>query len=456
MRQGKVLLAEDDAAMRAMLAEELGRRGLEVRAFARSEEAFRAFPEEAFDVVLTDLRMPGMSGIALCERIAANDPDVPVIVLTAFGSLESAVAAIRAGAFDFVSKPVEMEVLAIAIARALEHRALRREVRVLHEAVQRAGRFEDLLGKSPPMLDLFSVLERAADSEASLLLVGESGTGKEVVARAVHARSRRSRGPFAAVNCGALPDPLVESELFGHARGAFTDARRDRKGIFFQADGGTLFLDEIGDGSPSFQAKVLRALEERRARPLGSDREIPFDVRLVSATHRELEAPVEEGRFREDLYFRINVVRVRIPPLRERGSDVLLLAQHFVEGLAARSERPPPRLSDAAARMLLDYAWPGNVRELRNAMERAVTLARGDLLTAEDLPEKIRSYRPERVLVGSEDPTELVPMEELERRYIGNVLRAVRGNKTTAARVLGFDRKTLYRKIARYGIEAPA
>ncbi len=452
MSPGRVLLVEDDAAMRDLLAEDLRRRGLEVRACASAEEAFRWLQAEEWDVVLTDLRMPGMTGIALCERVRSNRPEVPVVVLTAFGSLETAVAAIRAGAFDFVSKPVEMEVLAIAIERALRHRALQREVRVLGEAVRRTERFEELLGRSPPMVDLFSVLERVADSDASVLLVGESGTGKEKVARAIHGRSRRSKGPFAAVNCAALPDALLESELFGHVRGAFTDARQDRRGIFFQADGGTLFLDEIGDCSPALQGKLLRALEERRVRPLGADREIPFDVRLVAASLRDLDAAVEEGRFRDDLYFRVNVVRIQIPPLRERGSDVLLLAQHFLEEIAVKSGKTPPRLSDPAARMMLEYAWPGNVRELRNAMERACALARGETLTPEDLPEKIRAYRADRMVVGSDDPSEFVPMEDLERRYIGNVLKAVGGNKTLAARILGFDRKTLYRKLQRYGL----
>jgi DNA-binding NtrC family response regulator len=294
---------------------------------------------------------------------------------------------------------------------------------------------------------LYDQLARIADTETSILITGESGTGKELVARSLHSRSRRREMPFVPVNCAALPDALLESELFGHAKGAFTDARSDRKGLFAQAEGGTLFLDEIGEMPLTMQPKLLRALEESKVRPVGSDQEVPFDVRIVTATNRDLETAIEESRFREDLFFRINVIQLDMPPLRSRGTDVLLLAQHYLEAFATRAAKEVEGLSDAVAEKLINYSWPGNVRELRNVIERAVALTRYNKLAVEDLPEKIREYRSSQVFIGGEDPSELVPIEEVERRYIDHVLRAVDGNKTVAARILGLDRKTLYRKL---------
>jgi two-component system response regulator HydG len=284
-----------------------------------------------------------------------------------------------------------------------------------------------------------------------VLVTGESGTGKEVVARALHRRSRRRGGPFIALNCAAMPEPLLESELFGHVRGAFTDARASRTGLFVQANRGTLLLDEIGDLPLALQPKLLRALQERVVRPVGGDAEVPFDARLIATTNRDLESAVEEGQFREDLYFRVNVIRVQLPPLRARESDVLLLAQHFLTQHAERAGKRLVGISPAAAERLVSYEWPGNVRELQNCIERAVALARYEEITVDDLPEKIRAYRRSHVLVASDDPAELVPLEEVERRYVLRVMEAVRGNKTLAARVLGLGRKTLYRKLEQYG-----
>jgi two-component system response regulator HydG len=298
---------------------------------------------------------------------------------------------------------------------------------------------------------LYDQLARIADSEASVLITGESGTGKELVAKALHRRSRRADKPFVAVNCAALPDTLLESELFGHAKGAFTDAQAARKGLFVQAEGGTLLFDEIGEMPLAMQAKLLRALEEGKVRPVGGETEVSFDARIIAATNRDLESAVEEGRFREDLFFRVNVIHIELPPLRSRGTDTLLLAQHFLEQFAARSGKEVVGLSKPVAERLLAYTWPGNVRELRNAVERAVALARYDKLAVEDLPEKIRDYQSSQVFVAGTDPAELVPLEEVERRYILHVLDSVDGNKTLAARTLGLDRKTLYRKLQQYG-----
>jgi DNA-binding NtrC family response regulator len=299
---------------------------------------------------------------------------------------------------------------------------------------------------------VFEMVDRVAASDISVLVTGESGSGKELVARALHDRSPRRGGPFVAINCAAVPEPLLESELFGHERGAFTDARSARQGLLLRANGGTLLLDEIGEMPLALQPKLLRALQERQVRPVGSDREIPFDTRIVASTNRDIEADVEERRFREDLYFRINVVHVHVPPLRARGGDILLLAQEFVSRFSSQLGKQVTGISTSAAERMLGYDWPGNVRELMNCIERAVALARFDTVTVEDLPEKVRAYRSSHALADAQDPSELVTLEELERRYILKVLKATGGNKARAARVLGLDRRTLYRKLERYGV----
>jgi two-component system response regulator HydG len=392
-----------------------------------------------------------MNGVELCERIVANRPDVPVIVITAFGSLDTAVSAIRAGAYDFITKPFDLAVLAVTLERAIQHRTLREEVKRLRIAVAESRRYGLLLGTSPAMRKVYTLLERIADSPASVLVTGETGTGKELVARALHDRGPRKAGPFVGLNCAAVPEALLEAELFGHVRGAFTDASRARAGLFARANGGTLFLDEIGELPLALQPKLLRALQERKVRPVGSDDELPFDARVVTATNRDLESAVDENRFREDLFFRINVIHVALPPLRARGGDVLLLAQHFVDRYAGQAGKAVSGISAAAAERLLAYAWPGNVRELENCIERAIALTEYEKIAVDDLPEKIRSYRRSHVLVASDDPTELVPLEEVERRYILRVMEAVGGNKTEAAQVLGVGRRTLYRKLEQYG-----
>ncbi|HEY2147342.1 MAG TPA: sigma-54 dependent transcriptional regulator, partial [Pirellulales bacterium] len=429
----KVMIVDDERSMCELLETDLRLRDFLTTSFTSGADALPAFSRDDFDVVLTDVTMPGLSGIDLCSRLVAARPDVPVVVMTAFGSLETAIAAIRAGAYDFVTKPIEMELLAVILRRAVERRRLQEQVRALSEAVERSSRFDDLLGESPAMRRLYDQLARVADSDASVLITGESGTGKEFVAKAVHRRSPRREKPFVAVNCAALPDTLLESELFGHAKGAFTDARNDRKGLFVQAEGGTLLLDEIGEMPPAMQAKLLRALEESRVRPVGSEREIPFDVRILAATNRDLDSAVDEGRFRQDLFFRINVIQIEVPPLRARGADILLLAQHFVEQFAGRANKHIVGLSEPFAEKLLAYAWQGNVRELRNVIERAVALTRHDRLLPEDLPEKIREYRSPQVVLGGSDPGELAPLEEVERRYILHVLQCAGDNRTLAA-----------------------
>jgi len=450
---GHILIVDDDRSLCETLSLGLRRRGFDVQWRASAPEAMDALAAGGCDAVVTDLNMGGSTGIDLCVRIVARWPDVPVLVLTAFGSMETAVQAIRAGAYDFINKPVELDVLGIAVDRAVRNKRLHEEVKRLRdEAAHSTARASELVGDSDAMMRVADLLGRVADAEVTVLLTGESGTGKELVARALHAGSRRSGRPFVAVNCAAVPEALLESELFGHARGAFTDAKESRAGLFQQASGGTLFLDEIGDMPMALQPKLLRVLQERTVRPVGGSQEVPVDVRIVAATNRDLEEAIEERRFREDLFFRINVVQLPIPPLRVRGADVLQLAQHFTSRYAARAGKNVLGISPAAAERMLSYAWPGNVRELQNCIERAVALTRYDHVAVDDLPERIRDYKSSHVLVVGDDPTELVPMEEVERRYIRRVMEAVQGNKTAAARVLGYDRKRLYRKLEKLGL----
>ncbi len=447
MPKGAILIVDDERSMCDLLDTALRLRGYEPRCCQSAKEALEVVRDNDVDVVLTDVRMPGTTGLQLCEELHRTRPDIPVVVMTAFGSLETAVLAMRAGAYDFITKPVGLDVLGLTIGRAVERRELGQQVKLLTEQQSSHRPFAEMLGESLAMQRIYEQLPRLAASDASVLITGESGTGKELVARSIHRLSPRADKPFVAINCAALTETLLESELFGHTRGAFTDARTDRKGLFLEAEGGTLLLDEMGDMPVAMQVKLLRALEENRLRPVGSDREIPFNVRLLAATHRDLEMAVEEERFRQDLYYRINVIQLHLPPLRARGTDVLLLAKHFVEKFASKSQRPIEGLDQAVAERLLAYSWPGNIRELRNVIERAVTLSRHNRLTLEDLPEKIRDYRGNTMLIGGEDPTELVSIEEIERRYIAHVLKAVGNNQSQAAKILGVDRKTLYRKL---------
>jgi two-component system response regulator HydG len=451
----QVLIVDDERAMGELIVDALTTKEQRVVFKTSADEALRALREEEFDVVVTDLNMAGMSGADLCRRIVSSQPDLPVVVMTGYGSVETAIQSIRAGAYDFITKPFEMTQLTLTVERAAKHRMLGTEVKRLRKQLAESKSFDAIVGESTPMKEVFSLINRVADSEATVLITGESGTGKELVARALHQHSRRAQGPFVAVNCAALPAQLLESELFGHVKGAFTDARSSRAGLFLEANQGTVFLDEIGEMPLGMQVKLLRALQERTVRPVGGSTETQFDVRIVAATNRDLETLVSEKRFREDLYYRINVVRIQVPPLRARGMDILLLAQGFVQRFAKQSNKGVMGLSAPAAEKLLAYDWPGNVRELQNCIERAVALTAFEQVAVDDLPRKIREYQTARLVVETQNPTELLPMEEVEKRYILKVLDSVGGNKTMAASVLGFDRRTLYRKLERFGVVRP-
>ncbi|MEC8509281.1 MAG: sigma-54 dependent transcriptional regulator [Planctomycetota bacterium] len=445
--QPRLLVVDDQVSMTRWLCSDLQGRGFTTEASNSPEEIVDQLPQLNFDLVLTDVRMPRISGLELCREITARRPDIPVIVMTAFGDMEAAIEAMRAGAYDFITKPLEVDLLEIALQRAVDHRRLQMQLEKLEKQVQESSRAGVLVGESPIMLDLIGQIERAGPSGAAILITGESGTGKELVARALHDSSARKAKPFIAVNCAALPEALIESELFGHAKGAFTDARDARKGLFAQADGGTLFLDEIGDLPLNLQAKLLRVLEQQTIRPIGSDQEQAIDVRVLSATHQDLEAKVEREEFRQDLYYRLNVIEIEVPPLRARGNDVLLLAHTFLQQFAEKSGKAVVGIAEPAATKLLDYDWPGNVRELRNVLERAVTMTQYDRVIVDDLPARVQQFTRNEFVFGSEDPSNLVSLAELEQRYIVHVLQMVGNNRTRAARLLGLDRKTLYRKL---------
>jgi two-component system response regulator HydG len=450
---GRILVIDDVQDDCDLLSLMLQRDGAEVVTTTSVSDALERLGREEFDVVLTDLGMQEIGGLEVCQRVLGINPNLPVIVVTGEGSMDAAIHAMRAGAYDFITKPIDPALLALSVARASQHGHLHAEVRRLRDAVKVTGAPDGIIGSSRAMQRVHETITRVAGSDASVLLRGETGVGKELVARRIHASSRFSGGPFIAINCAAVPATLLESELFGHARGAFTDAKAERTGLFVRANQGTLFLDEIGELPLELQPKLLRALQERCVRPVGANVEVPFEARLVTASNRNIEDEVEQKRFREDLYYRINVVQIELPPLRKRDGDVLELAQHFLEQHASRSGTPALGLSPEVAEKLMAYQWPGNVRELENCIARAVAFARFEQLTVEDLPEKIRSYRVDRFVVTANDTLEVVALEELERRYVQRVLALFGGNKSQTAEVLGIDRRTLYRKIEKWSEE---
>ncbi len=447
MDRASILVVDDALGMCELAEADLTRRGYGVRTYTSADEALIALDSADFSVLLVDIHMEGMSGLEMCRAALAKRPDLIVMVMTGFGSIEHAVGALRAGAYDFITKPISMDALALTLERALRQRNLQDELIRLRKRAEHHD-LPNLVSGSLAMQRVTDIVNRVADSDAPVLITGESGTGKELVARGLHERSGRT-GPFLAINCAAIPENLLESELFGHVRGAFTDARVARPGLFAESNGGTIFLDEIGEMPFGMQAKILRALQEKKVRPVGSSQEVMFNSRLITATNRDLETAVADKRFREDLYYRVNVVRIEMPPLRARGNDVLLLAQYFLDRAAARSGTPPIRLSRPVAEQLMNYDWPGNVRELENCVERIVALSRYDETTLEDLPPKIREHRPSEVVTVSDDPNDLPPLSTVEERYIRKVLAAVGGNKTLAAKVLKLDRRTLFRKLSR-------
>lgn len=432
--------------MRELLGEELADAGLSVRVAGLAAQGLDLARAEAFDVVVTDLRMPEMDGFDLIRGLAALPHPPHVVMITAFGSIETAIRAVKLGAYDYITKPFEIEELLLVVDKALAERTLKRQVQRLQREVEDRFALGNIIARSNAMRDVVTMVERMAASSATVLLTGESGTGKELVARAIHYNSDRRNAPFVAVNLAAVPEALIESELFGHKRGAFTDARTDRVGLFVEADGGTLFLDEIGELAMSLQAKLLRVLQEQEVRPIGGNKTQAVNVRVIAATNRKLEAMIAEGHFREDLYYRLNVIAVDLPPLRSRPDDIAPLAAHFLQQLAGA--KPPHRLAPDAQARLQAYHWPGNVRELMNVLQRCVALCQDSLITAADLPENVHAGRSGDFLEAA--VAQHLTLAELERIFIERVLADEGGNKSRAAQRLGLDRKTLYRKLDEY------
>jgi two-component system, NtrC family, response regulator AtoC len=448
----RVLVAEDDAVARDLLCEILRGEGFVVEAVDDGAVAVARASGEPYDLVVSDVRMDRADGFSVLRAFTERAPETPVILITAFGDVTGAMEAIAKGAYDYVSKPFNVEELRLTVNRALERRRLLAEQRAAGVPPDAAAALAEIEGKSARMLDVYKLVARVAPTGATVLVVGESGTGKELVARAIHSHSRRATRPFVPVNCTALSESLLESELFGHARGAFTGAVAAKRGLFEVADGGTLFLDEIGDMGARMQAQLLRTLQDGEVRPVGGTESTRVDVRIVCATNRDLEAEVKATRFREDLYFRINVVTVRLPPLRDRPGDIPILAAHFLAKIARRERRPQASLSREALDGLCRHSWPGNVRELENAIERAVAVAKGGVILRSDLPFEVQG---QGLPTASGIIDDRPPLAELERRYIALVLAESGGNKKKAAERLGIDRRTLYRALERTGAAPP-
>jgi DNA-binding NtrC family response regulator len=444
-QQRTILVVEDDAEMRLLLEEELRDAGYRVIPAADGAEALQRLTSAEIDVVVTDLVMPGLKGHDVLAEVRSRDPSVPVVIITAFGSIESAVDAMRAGAYHYVAKPFRIEQLLATVENALKEHRLWRELTGPGDPARRGS--VRIVAESLAMRKAVELTRRAAMADCSVLLLGESGTGKELLARALHSESPRRAAPFLAVNCSAIPENLLESQLFGHRRGAFTDAREDYRGLFLEADGGTVLLDEIGDMAPALQAKLLRVLQEKEVQPVGSPTPVPVNVRIVAATHSDLEDLARDGRFRQDLYYRLNVITVRVPALRERMEDLLPLVGHFLDKHGARLGRPSCTVRIEALEALRRHDWPGNVRELENVIERALVLGQEDAIGLGDLPPALRA----RPAVDSPQSS-ATSLAEMEREHVLRTLRAVGGNRAAAARLLAVDRKTLYRKLKQYGI----
>ncbi len=453
--KARLLIVDDEEPQRLMLASLLGRAGYEVDAARDGSEALELLHASRYDLMLTDQRMPKIDGLELLERTRREHPDLPVVLMTAYGSVSTAVEAMKRGAADYLTKPFERDELLIVVQKVLRQQQLETEVADLHGTLRDRYSLNNIVGNSAPMQQVFSLIERVAPTDVPVLVTGETGTGKELVARAIHQNSRRAEGPFVALNCAAIPETLLESELFGHEKGAFTGAERDHAGKFEQADGGTLFLDEIAAMRTDLQAKILRAIQEKEIQRLGSTKTVPVDVSIVAATCDDLERAIREKTFREDLYYRLNVVPIQLPPLRERTEDIPLLVDRFLAGATEKFGRGQVHMAPEVLDLLSGYPWPGNVRELENCIERMVVLAQAERLTMADVPTNLQPGR--RSGAASAELFELPPggveMAELEKHLIRQALERTRGALGPAARLLGISYKTLQYRIRKYGFD---
>lgn len=457
MQPAKILVVDDDAVARDLLAEALKKEGYDVESFASGEQAIaRGRQGVCVDLVLTDIRMGAVDGMTVLREFKRLNQDTAIVVLTAFGSLEGAIEAIKQGAYDYLAKPFKKEEIKLVVQRSLDHCRLLRENTKFREELKSKDDWSLLVGSSPAMLEVYKLVARVSEGKSTVLLQGESGTGKELIARAIHANSPRREKPFVPVNCGAIPDTLLESEMFGHEKGAFTGAVGAKVGLFESANGGTLFLDEIGELDQGLQVKLLRVMQDHEVRRVGGTASISLDVRIIAATNRDLDQLVKEGKFREDLFYRLNVVRITLPSLRDRRDDIPMLAHHFLQKCGAGAVRTLRGFHPDTLELLMQYRWPGNVRELENAVERAVSLSHGPLLTPDDLPAPIRqagllpAQSPEPAESGAEA---YLTLEEVEKRHLVRVLKETKSNKVKAAKILGIDRRTLYRMAERFGLD---
>ncbi len=452
MTPGRILVVDDEESMCQYLTILLEREGHRVRSAGSGPEALGLLEQGGFDLVMTDIQMPGMDGIQLLKRIREKDAGVPVIIMTAYASEQSAIDAVNLGAFSYLQKHCKNDDIRMVVRNALELRQARSENQQLRRELKRKKSRQRIIGQSPRMREVFRMIDKIAATPATVLINGESGTGKELIAQAIHERSERASGPFVPINCGAIPETLLESQLFGHVKGAYTGADRDREGFCRQAEGGTIFLDEIGETPGAIQVKLLRMLQEREIYPVGSSKAVKVDVRVIAATNRDLEAEVASGNFRTDLFYRLNVIPLDLPALRQRRDDIPLLADHFLRLYCADYQgNLGAALDDAALRALMGYDWPGNVRELENVIERASIIREGERITVRELPEGIGCPQSEPAavsLVGTD-----VSLEELERAHILQVLDGVGGHKKRAAEILQINPSTLYRKLLRYGVQ---
>ncbi|MBM4330091.1 MAG: sigma-54-dependent Fis family transcriptional regulator [Deltaproteobacteria bacterium] len=441
----RVLAVDDDLEMCKLLSDFLTGEGFSVLTIGSSLEAAKIIKKEEFDVIITDLKMEGLKGLDLLEEVKKIAPLTPVVIITAFGTIESAIQAMKLGAYDYITKPFQMDELVLTVKKSLENRLLKKEVMRLKKEIESRYQFHNLVGKSYPMQSIYGLIERISNTSSNVLLTGESGTGKELVAKAIHYNGCRKEGPFIAVNCAAIPETLIESELFGYKKGAFTDAKADKKGLISKAHEGTLFLDEITEMPYTLQAKLLRVIEDKEVRPLGGTSSYSIDVRIISASNRDIKFLIQEGRFREDLFYRLKVIDIELPPLRQRREDIPLLIQHFIKKINNDLKKKISGVSEEALKIILNYSWPGNVRELENVMERAITLSQQEIILPEDLPTLMIQGADGNLIEKALG--EKYTMDQLEKEYIRRVLIEVGGNKTRAAEILSLDRKTLYRKL---------
>jgi two-component system response regulator AtoC len=444
-----ILAVDDDAVACDLLREVLEQEGYQVSTSTTGQHAIERAREVPFDLAIIDIRMPDISGIEVLKALKRANTQLPVLMTTAYSSMNTAIDAIREGAYDYLSKPCKMEELTITVKRALEQSKLLRENQYFRQELREKYKFENIVGTTPAMLAVYKTVARLVDSKATVLIQGESGTGKELIARAIHFNGARAERPFVAVECAALAESLLESELFGHVRGAFTGAVETKRGLFEIADGGTIFLDEVSEISLGLQAKLLRVLQEHEIRRVGGTQPIPLDVRVIAATNKDVEALVKAGRFREDLFYRLNVVTLHLPPLRQRQEDMPLLANHFLRKYREANHKLISHITPEAMELLCTYSWPGNVRELEHTIERAVTLTMNNALLREDLPPGLQ---PRIGLPQLNSAPQILTLEELEKQHIQAVLRVTQGNKKRAAQILGINRRSLYRMAKRHGL----